>query len=156
MLKTVKFKPLVSQFEKELKTKVNDYFKSNKLSPKGDYRVVLKTVVMFTLFVLPFILINIMGYSNPLLFFLLWVCMAVGMLGLGTGTMHDAIHGSYARKEKINKGLSFVILILGGSILNWKIQHNVLHHTYTNINGLDDDIHSSVALRLSPHACTSS
>ncbi len=152
MLKTVKFEPPISLFEKELKTKVEDYFKSNKLSPKGDYRVVLKTVVMFTLFALPFILINVMGYSNPLLFFLLWICMAIGMIGLGTGTMHDAIHGSYARKQKVNKVLSFVMFSLGGSILNWKIQHNVLHHTYTNIDGLDDDIHSGSFLRLNPHA----
>ena len=31
------------------------------------------------------------------------------------------------------------------------MQHNILHHTYTNITGIDDDIASKPALRLSPH-----
>jgi linoleoyl-CoA desaturase len=34
----------------------------------------------------------------------------------------------------------------------WKIQHNVLHHTYTNIEHADDDINAPFFLRFSPHA----
>jgi linoleoyl-CoA desaturase len=30
--------------------------------------------------------------------------------------------------------------LLGGSATNWKIQHNVLHHSFTNIDGYDEDI----------------
>src|SRR5205085_9810631 len=32
----------------------------------------------------------------------------------------------------------------------WRIQHNVLHHTYTNVEGLDEDIDTMGLLRLSP------
>jgi linoleoyl-CoA desaturase len=39
-------------------------------------------------------------------------------------------------------------------VMNWKMQHNVLHHTYTNIAGLDEDIDTKLALKLSPHGKT--
>jgi linoleoyl-CoA desaturase len=32
----------------------------------------------------------------------------------------------------------------------WKIKHNVIHHTYTNVDGIDDDIAKSPVLRLCP------
>jgi linoleoyl-CoA desaturase len=34
----------------------------------------------------------------------------------------------------------------------WKITHNVIHHTYTNIDGVDEDLAVSPLLRLSPGA----
>jgi linoleoyl-CoA desaturase len=36
--------------------------------------------------------------------------------------------------------------------MNWKIQHNFLHHTYTNIEGMDEDITGKGVLRFSPHS----
>jgi linoleoyl-CoA desaturase len=44
------------------------------------------------------------------------------------------------------------MFILGSNVLNWKIQHNLLHHTYTNIYGFDQDISTKAAIRLSDHA----
>ena len=41
---------------------------------------------------------------------------------------------------------------MGGNSSLWKIQHNHLHHAYTNIQGVDEDIDVPVFLRLSPHA----
>ena len=42
--------------------------------------------------------------------------------------------------------------LLGSSLLNWKIQHNLLHHTFTNIEGYDHDITSNGPIRLSQYA----
>jgi linoleoyl-CoA desaturase len=36
---------------------------------------------------------------------------------------------------------------LGSNAYIWKIKHNVVHHTYTNIDGIDDDIAKSPVLR---------
>lgn len=152
MIKTAKFQTGRSEFEEELKRRVQRYFKDNNLSMKGNTRMYIKTATMFAVFMIPFIGINIIGYNIPWLFYGLWMIMAFGIVGLGTGTMHDSIHGSYSKSKKVNERLGLVMSILGGSSLNWKIQHNVLHHTYTNIDGLDDDIHSISILRLSPKA----
>jgi linoleoyl-CoA desaturase len=66
--------------------------------------------------------------------------------------MHDAVHSSYSKAEKINKFLSFFsMFLLGSSVFTWKIQHNILHHTYTNIDGHDHDIDSKGPIRLSDH-----
>jgi linoleoyl-CoA desaturase len=54
----------------------------------------------------------------------------------------------------INRWVGYSLNLLGGMVMNWKMQHNVLHHTYTNIAGLDEDIDTKLALKLSPHGPT--
>jgi linoleoyl-CoA desaturase len=64
--------------------------------------------------------------------------------------MHDANHGSYSKKAWLNNILSFSLNLVGGNSLNWKIQHNVLHHTYTNVHEVDEDISPRGVLRMAP------
>ena len=49
----------------------------------------------------------------------------------------------------MNKFLGYFLNIIGGYDLNWRIQHNVLHHTYTNIIGMDEDVDAGIILRFS-------
>jgi linoleoyl-CoA desaturase len=52
----------------------------------------------------------------------------------------------------INTFIGKVMVLLGGSDVNWRIQHNVLHHTYTNVTDMDEDIKPpAFILRFSPH-----
>ena len=76
--------------------------------------------------------------------------MGFGMAGIRFSIMHDANHGSYSKNENVNKYLGYLINLIGGSSVNWKIQHNVLHHSYTNIDGFDEDISIGKMLRFSP------
>jgi len=78
--------------------------------------------------------------------------MGFGMSGIGLSIMHDANHGSYARNAKLNALMCRSMNFIGGSSLNWQLQHNNLHHTYTNIEGHDEDIAPPGFLRFSPHA----
>ncbi len=68
--------------------------------------------------------------------------------GNGMCVMHDAVHGSYSRKEWVNKILGGTMYLLGSNVFNWKIQHNFLHHAYTNIEGYDEDIAPKGPIRL--------
>ena len=91
------------------------------------------------MYVVPFILL--LNIPMSLIFaFCLTIVMGIGIAGVGMGVMHDACHGAYSKKPWVNDLLSGTIYLLGSNMLNWKIQHNVLHHTYTNITGLDEDI----------------
>lgn len=74
------------------------------------------------------------------------------MVGIGMGVMHDAIHGSFTKNTKVNKLMTYVSVVIGANDEVWRLQHNVLHHSFTNIEGHDDDIHASFLLRFSPHA----
>jgi len=75
--------------------------------------------------------------------------MGFGMAGIGMCVMRDANHGAYSSKSKVNDFLGICIYLIGGDVYNWKVQHNIFHHTYTNIDGLGVDIHQDPYLRLS-------
>jgi linoleoyl-CoA desaturase len=75
--------------------------------------------------------------------------MGLGISGVGMSVMHDANHGSFSSVSWINTFFSFSLYLLGGNVLNWKVQHNTLHHTYTNIHDVDEDITGKFLLRLS-------
>jgi len=79
---------------------------------------------------------------------LLTIIMGVGMAGVGMNVMHDGNHGSYSSKKWINKIMGHSIYILAGNVYNWQVQHNVLHHTYTNIHGHDEDMDAGRIIRL--------
>jgi linoleoyl-CoA desaturase len=52
----------------------------------------------------------------------------------------------------VNKYIGDIVNLVGGYDVTWRIQHNILHHTYTNIEGLDEDIDAGGLLRFSPHS----
>ncbi len=114
--------------------------------------MVVKTICMLTLFFLPLILLSAGLATSVASLFTLYILSGLGMAGIGMGVMHDAIHGSYSKNKNINKLLSYSFNLIGANATVWRIQHNVLHHTYTNIDHSDDDLNAPFFLRFSPHA----
>jgi linoleoyl-CoA desaturase len=108
-----------------------------------------KTVFMLTLFFLPFTLITINVFNFWWFQLLMWSLMGFGMAGIGLSIMHDANHGAYSKNQTVNKIFGYCLNIVGGFDVNWRIQHNVLHHTYTNIIGMDEDVDAGIVLRFS-------
>lgn len=139
-----------SQFFPTLKKRVDGYFADRKLAKSGEFRLAVKTIVLMCLYVLPFVALLFLqpGWGVSLL---LWAVMGIGMAGLGMSVMHDANHGAYSTNPVVNWMMAHVLNLMGGSTYNWKLQHNILHHTYTNVTHMDDDIASKPGLRLSPH-----
>lgn len=135
------------EFVLTLKKNVNNYFKNNHLSTKANFKMVFKSVVLISLYVTPFILLLSVP-MNAWLGFLCTIVMGIGIAGVGMGVMHDAAHGAYSRKQWVNDLLAGSLYLLGSNVLNWKLQHNVLHHTYTNVHGLDEDIEHKGPIRL--------
>jgi len=111
-----------------------------------------KTALMLALFFVPLVLINTGLVSSVWLLFILYACSGLGMAGIGMGIMHDAIHGAYSKHSRLNTWLGYTMNLVGANATVWKIQHNILHHTYTNIEDADDDINAPFFLRFSPHA----
>ncbi len=138
------------EFYKELKKRVNAYFKTNNISRFGNTGMVLKTIFMVSLYLVPYILILTIA-EQAWFALLLWAIAGLGMAGVGLSVMHDANHGSYSKYPFVNKSLGYLANMVGGSDLNWRIQHNVLHHTYTNVDGMDEDIDVDGLMRFSPN-----
>jgi linoleoyl-CoA desaturase len=152
-MKVTKFSsndPNHQEFGIAIKKNVYNYFKENNISTKGDASMLIKSIIMILLYLVPFAVILTVPMSAWLALFLT-VVMGIGLSGIGMAVMHDAVHGAYSEKEWVNKWMGNTIYLLGDNVFNWKIQHNVLHHTYTGVNGLDEDVADKGVIRLSQH-----
>jgi len=138
------------EFFKELRKKVNKHFKENNISKYANFNMKFKTVFMLCLYFVPLVLMitGVVSSLWPVMF--MWVLMGFGMSGIGLAIMHDANHGSYSKNQKVNNVLGYLANFLGAYHLNWKIQHNVLHHSFTNVEGFDEDIEIGI-MRFSPN-----
>jgi linoleoyl-CoA desaturase len=106
---------------------------------------------MLSIYLVPFVLLLAVPV-NGWIAGLLTVVMGIGTAGIGMSVMHGAAKGSYSEKNWINNLFASTLYALEGNVLNWKVQHNILHHTFTNINAYDQDIASKGPIRLSDHA----
>lgn len=138
-------------FSKKLSQRVDEYLKTNNLKKYGSWRILLKVPLMFSLYLLPYFLMIFGVIDNTWALFLFAGIMGVGMAGIGLSIMHDANHGSFSRYKWVNSAMSFSMEILGGNSTNWRIQHNVLHHSFTNVHDMDEDIAPVGVLRFSPN-----
>lgn len=147
----VKFVPKdKTQFFPVLKKRVDDYFETNHISKQANASMVIKTIVLLLGYTIPFAALLIL---QPPFWaaLLLWLLMGVCVAGIGMSVMHDANHGAYSSNAYVNAIIGHSLNLLGGSVHNWKLQHNILHHTYTNIAGMDEDIADRLVLKFTPH-----
>ncbi len=151
MIPTVKFASKDPEnFYRTLRKRVNGYFKDNGIDKTANTHMYVKTVAMLAIYFVPYALMLAQVFP-AWVGILLYCVMGFGMAGIGFSIMHDANHGSYSSKKWVNDFWGYTLNLVGGSIFTWRIQHNVLHHSYTNIYEMDEDIEDKPFLRLSPH-----
>ncbi len=138
-------------FYRTLRRRINEYMQSEGASRYANSNMVVKTVLMFLLYLVPLGMLLSGAFTAGWQVFLLYVVMGLGMAGIGLNVMHDANHGAFSRSKWLNNALGASMNLIGSSAFVWKLQHNVLHHTYTNVEGADEDISIPVLFRFSPH-----
>jgi linoleoyl-CoA desaturase len=139
-----------AKFFRTLNKRVNAYFKDNKIKKTGNWKLYTKAILMFALFLVPLVLI--LTLNLPIWLQIVFIIIiGIGMAGVGMNVMHDANHDAFSSKKWVNKLMGSSIYILAGNVYNWQVQHNVLHHTYTNIQGYDEDIDAGRIIRFSKH-----
>lgn len=139
------------EFTRAVRKRVRSYFKSHNLSKNGNLNLYLKTVVMLAAYFVPFIVILTLPISTLTAFFMA-VLMGIGEAGIGMSVMHDGAHGCYSSNKWVNKVMASTMFLLGSNNFNWKVQHNIKHHSYTNIYNYDLDISNVSIIRLCEHA----
>ena len=97
-----------SQFMSTLRKNVNAYFKEEGISQKGNITLFMQTAVMLSLYLVPYILLLSVHMAWWIALPLVMI-IGVGIAGIGMCVMHDALHGSYSKKEWVNK-------LFGGSL----------------------------------------
>jgi linoleoyl-CoA desaturase len=132
-----------------LKKRVNAYFDERNIKRTGDWRIAPKAIAVFGMYFGPYLLF-LFADLTPVQFFFCWVVMGVGVAGIGLGIMHEANHGSLTGQPWLNKLFGYSLNLIGGNSLSWRIQHNVLHHSFTNVHGIDEDLEGGHIMRFTP------
>lgn len=139
-----------SEFFATVRKRVDAYFKDNNISKNANAAMWAKTAFFLSGLVILYALIISNQFTPPVM---LGLAILLGMFAafIGFNVCHDAIHGSFSANPAVNKVLGLVFNVIGANAYVWSITHNVVHHTYTNIPGHDEDIEVAPGLiRLSP------
>ncbi|MFT4092784.1 MAG: acyl-CoA desaturase [Niabella sp.] len=139
--------PAPPSFHTVLKTRINDYFKEEGKRSSGNVRLYSKAL---------FLVVGFLGLYVHLVFFTpgnFWAiteCLLLSLFtsAIGFNIMHDGAHGSFSSKPWVNNLAASSLNFLGANTFMWKMKHNVIHHAYTNIDGIDDDLDAKPFLRL--------
>jgi len=144
---TPKFPTVKQSFHAELKKRINDYFESTGKSLSGNSHLYTKAIVLIASFL--FLYIHLVFFTPGTFWALLEsVLLGIAIAGIGFNIMHDGAHGSFSKHKWLNHVAAFSLNVLGGSSFMWNIKHNVIHHAYTNVDGVDDDIDIQPWLRM--------
>src|SRR6187549_2502940 len=134
-------------FFKNLKEKVDQYFTDQHLSSTGSkglyFKGILQILSSATIY-------TILVFFTPATIISVPLCVVLGLnlAVIGFNVMHEGGHQSFSRHLWINKFSAYSLNVLGGIAYFWKIKHNVNHHTFTNIEGMDSDIDVKPFMRL--------
>ncbi len=134
-------------FFKNLKSRVDSYFADTKLDPAGNGKLYWKGgIQIFTAAALYTVLV----FFTPPVYISIPLCVLLGLnLGIiGFNVMHEGGHQTFSRHSWINKASAYSLNMLGGISFFWKIKHNINHHTFTNIDGMDSDIDARPFMRM--------
>lgn len=145
---TPKFASVSQSFHAELKKRVQDYFAEAGKPLTGEYKIYTKAIILAVSFL--FLFIHLVFFTPPVVLALL-ECVLLGFVvsAIGFNIMHDGAHGSFSKYKWLNGVAAFSLNILGGSHFMWNMKHNVIHHAYTNVDGVDDDIDIKPWMRMS-------
>lgn len=143
---TPKFLQGKGSFHADIKERVNQYFSELKKPSTGDISLLLKAIFFCASYL--FLYIHLVFFT-PIWWLAIPECilMAAFTAAIGFNVMHDGNHGSFSKFNQLNKIAGYSVNFLGASAIMWHMKHNIIHHTYTNIAGVDDDIEAGPFLR---------
>jgi linoleoyl-CoA desaturase len=137
-------------FHAAVKRRVEAYFLATGRARWGGTAMHAKTGAILGWFAGSYGLLLLWGGVSAWLAVALTVSLALATAGIGFSVMHDANHGAYSRSARVNRGWGLALDFVGASSYVWRFKHNVHHHTYANVDGMDADIDAAPFLRLAP------
>ena len=139
-------------FISETRREVELYLASRRTRTWGRVQLYVKSFVAFALVVASWVTL-IFLQPGLVLGIVALIGIALGAILIGFCVQHDANHGAYFRTRRLNHLMGWSSdSLLGFSSYAWRVKHNVAHHTYTNVDGYDDDINQAPFARLDADA----
>lgn len=137
-------------FWQQLRSRVEAHFCGQGVSERDVPAMLLKSALILSLWLGLYALLVFAPISR-------WMAVPVAAaLGLASAAIgfniaHDGGHKAYSRHRWINRIAAATLDLVGGSSVQWRWKHGVLHHQYVNLAGFDTDIDVGVLGRLSPY-----
>lgn len=136
-------------FGDTVRKRVNDFMKENQLSKFATKAMIWKTWLLTTVYLGVFFVLLWNPIDSIILIFSCYGILGLLLGIIGMNIMHDKVHGAYAESPFWNFMLEIPIFLIGLESKIWHIEHNVLHHNFTNVEGMDHDIHHRYVFRFS-------
>ncbi len=144
-----RFPTVKNSLHQELKRRVQQYFEDNNIKETGNFNLYFKAALMLTAFAAIYIHLV---FIQPAWYWSILECVVLGGIisAIGFNVMHDGSHGSFSERKWANKLAAYSISMLGANHFMWNMKHNMIHHSFTNVDGVDDDIEVGVLMRMAP------
>ena len=126
-------------FASTLRSRVNDYFKTNQIANTGNRCLYIKSTILVATAVTIYLVLLTVALPTWISI-LLCILLGISFATIGFNIMHEGGHQSFSKSPLLNRISAYTLNMLGGTIYFWKQKHNISHHTYTNVDGLDHDI----------------
>jgi linoleoyl-CoA desaturase len=137
-------------FLRDTRREVALYLSDPRTSRSGILRLYAKTVIALAATVISWTCL-LLAPHEPIVVAACFAGLAMGLILTALCVQHDANHGAYFRKQRNNHLLGWTgDALLGFSSYAWRFKHNVSHHTYTNVDGCDDDVNQVPLARFAP------
>ncbi|SFS07487.1 linoleoyl-CoA desaturase [Dyella sp. OK004] len=136
-------------FQRELRRRVEDYFKRSGHPQRDNARMYVKTAIILATFIASYVLLVFFA-ATWWQGLLLSIVLGFATAQIGFSIQHDAGHQAYSERRWVNRWMAMTLDLVGGSSYLWHWKHARFHHTYVNIDGYDSDISLGALARFSP------
>lgn len=136
------------EFNITLRKRVQQYFKQTGTN-KGTGLMYFKIIFYITGLAASYAALLLS--TNAWFSMLSWVLVGLFTAFTALNICHDAIHGSVSKNQRVNKVLSALFNVIGANDFVWDHSHNKVHHSFTNVQGHDEDVDAIPFVRTSPH-----
>lgn len=143
-----RFQP-VSDLHREIRRRATDHFASCGIARHGSWRFFAKAGFILVWWLAAWALL-VFWAENWATALPLAVLLGLAMCGIGFNIQHDGGHRACSDRPAVNRLMAFGLDLMGGSSYVWNWKHNHLHHQFTNVDGLDDDLSGTRLIRMAP------
>lgn len=148
-MKALKFQStlLQTEFAEALNYNVLKYFKTTSQSPFGNHATHFLAILLIAKYVATYLTI-VLVHPSPWLVITMFAFIGIMNSLIGMQIGHSACHDAYSENKKLNNIMGYAFDFVSACSKFWKTKHNILHHTYPNVAGADDDISARPFLRM--------
>lgn len=138
-----------SPFLRDLRARTDDYFKGPGAPLRDPPLMYVKTFVILAWFALSWALL-VFAASNAWQAILLSISLGLAGGAIGMNIQHDGNHGAFAKNRWISRAAGRMLDFMGVCSFIWRQRHNAVHHPFTNVQGVDEDLDFGAIARLAP------